>query len=162
MAPKRKVSHSEKHELPPVIAPPMLQRKSSSVSVLDISGGASGKTEQKADLGFPSLDPGFPQQRDRKTNSLQDLRPNDNDNIPKGNKTQSAHGDKKKKPPKNGWSNETGDSLPMVAKTSGSQGEGKPIQPNNQRARTRRRKAGDIILTRPATIAVVVKYQCEW
>ncbi|KUF81797.1 Calcium-dependent protein kinase 22 [Phytophthora nicotianae] len=67
-------------------------------------------------------------------------------------------GDKKKKR-KNGWSTEIGDSLPTVTKTSESQGESKPSLQKDKRSRTRRRHAGDIVLSRPATIAVVVKYQ---
>ncbi|KAE8877256.1 hypothetical protein PF005_g6607 [Phytophthora fragariae] len=151
MAPKRKQSHpshsERKSELPPVTPPPMLKRKSSSVSVLDITGGASG-------MGTGDLP-----RVNRNTNSLQDLRP-DGDNNDLTTRAHSAaggkQGNKKKKPPKSGWSNETGDSLPMVAKTSGSQGDNAS---KVQRTRTRRRHAGDIILTRPATIAVVVKYQ---
>ncbi|KAL4147664.1 hypothetical protein PRNP1_011418 [Phytophthora ramorum] len=150
MAPKRKTSHpEEKNGLPPVKPPPMLQRKSSSVSVLDISGGASGRgADQSEDHEFP--------RRKRRTSSLQDFRPTDGDNDNYGDKrTQSKQGDKNKKESKNGWSStETGNSLPKI----GAQIANKPSMVN-QRAKTRRHRAGDIMLTRPATIAVVVKYQ---
>ncbi|KAG6614173.1 Calcium-dependent protein kinase 22 [Phytophthora cinnamomi] len=131
----------------------MLKRKSSSVSVLDVTGGASSKgAEHNGDLPRVGRD----------TGSLQDLRP-DGDNNGTANRTQSAagskRGDKKKKLPKNGWSNETGDALPMVTQTSDSQGDSKSSPSKVQRESTRRRRAGDITLTRPATIAVVVKYQ---
>lgn len=142
MVPKRRTSQSEHGLLPPVQPPPMLQRKSSSVSVLDITGGAvNGK--QNGDL--PRVD--------RNTGSLQDIQPIKGDSNAKYN---SPDKQKKKKKPKYGWSNDTGDSLPMVAKVSSSQGENKS---KLQQTRTRRRRAGDIQLTRPATIAVVVKYQ---
>eukprot|EP00644_Phytophthora_capsici_P001315 jgi/Phyca11/542784/estExt2_Genewise1Plus.C_PHYCAscaffold_100169 len=142
MVPKRRTSQSEHGLLPPVQPPPMLQRKSSSVSVLDITGGAvNGK--QNGDL--PRVD--------RNTGSLQDIQPIKGDSNAKHN---SPDKQKKKKKPKYGWSNDTGDSLPMVAKVSSSQGENKS---KLQQTRTRRRRAGDIQLTRPATIAVVVKYQ---
>ncbi|KAF4134894.1 EF-hand domain pair [Phytophthora infestans] len=147
MASKHRSSHSEgKLGLPPVKRPPMIKRKSSSLSVLDISGGAVKVAEQNADL--PRLH--------RNTGSLQEMAPT----HPSTQQTslQVKRGDKKKKP-KNGWPSETGDSLPMVTKISDSQGEGKPALSKEKRARTRRRHAGDIVLTRPATIAVVVKYQ---
>lgn len=153
MASKRKSSLSEgKHGLPPLKPPPMLKRKSSSLSVLDHGTGASGNgAEQKAAL--PRVE--------RNTGSLQDLRPIDGDNNSRThNNPQGKNGDKKKKPITNGWSTaESGDSLPMVAKTSGSQADIKPTSAKGQRVRTRRRH--DIVLTRPATIAVVVKYQCK-
>ncbi|KAG7389689.1 hypothetical protein PHYPSEUDO_009850 [Phytophthora pseudosyringae] len=152
MATKRKSSHSDgNHVLPPVKRPPMIKRKSSSLSVLDKSGGAGKGAEHKGDL--PRVD--------RNTGSLQDLRPingDTNTNDTKDTRAHSSpgkHGDKKKNP----WSTETGNSLPMVAKISGSQGDGKSSPAKDQRAHSRRRRAGDIILTRPATIAVVVKYQ---
>ncbi|KAG2760366.1 hypothetical protein PC129_g1869 [Phytophthora cactorum] len=148
MASKRRPSHSEgKLGLPPVKRPPMIKRKSSSLSVLDINSGAGKSAEQKGE--FPRLD--------RNTGSLQDMPPSDARSI--SEKQSRQHGDKTKKPPKNGWPSETGDSLPMVAKISGSQGESKPARAKDQRSRTRRRQAKDIVLTRPATIAVVVKYQ---
>ncbi|POM81082.1 hypothetical protein PHPALM_1001 [Phytophthora palmivora] len=127
----------------------MLKRKSSSLSVLDIASGASGKgVEQNADL--PRVE--------RNTGSLQDLRPINGENNDV-NRIQSTPQDKravKNKKPKKGWPSDAGDALPMVAKATNSQEE-KPSSVKSQR--TRRRRAGDIVLSRPATIEVVVKYQ---
>jgi hypothetical protein len=149
MAPRHKESaDGGKNALPPLANnSPMLQRKSSSVSILDIGGNASSKTGDQKSNVFPKLE--------RKSSSLQDVRASNGDKQVKRSKTQTKPRDKKQ--PKDGWSKTN--TLPGVPKLSGSQGENKPTSANDRQAQTRRRRAGDIILTRPATIAVVVKYQ---
>ncbi|OWZ23706.1 hypothetical protein PHMEG_0001391 [Phytophthora megakarya] len=152
-----------KHGLPPVKRPALIKRKSSSLSVLDITAGAPD-VEMKADLPRVDRHAGSYATRysvttarvERNTGSLQDLRPIKGDSGDVGriqSPPQGKNADKKKKL-KRGWPSNVGDSLPAVAKTTQ---EGKPPSANDQRLR--RRRAGDVVLTRPATIEVVVKYQ---
>ncbi|CEG46389.1 hypothetical protein F443_05271 [Plasmopara halstedii] len=129
--------------LPPVNRPPLL-----STSHSDIDIGRDNHRIAEHNVDRPRVK--------RHTASLPDLRPPFTNNL--FEKQSSISDDNKDKSSKGGGSAATRNSLPMVPKFNNSQEIGNSLPTNIQRKPTRRR-ANDIILTRPATIAVVIKYQ---
>ncbi|KAG7392889.1 hypothetical protein PHYBOEH_006276 [Phytophthora boehmeriae] len=151
MAPKQKKPGMIRLEvLPPVKHPARLQRKTSSASAIEIGSSTSlvKNDNQSAPSRFPKLE--------RKSSSLQELHTFNDSGSVNLTKAPAKEDNKKKKLPKSGWGAFSGNKLPAVGSSSG---EIKSPEASIKRTRTRRRRPGDIVLSRAATIAVVVKYE---
>lgn len=142
MVPKRRVTHTV--TLPPVSRPPLLDGNESNLRDLDIGTGTCKLAERKQDFSWLH----------RHTGSLPDLRPpNAKANL---RKRGSKPGERKES--RDEWPTEKRKSPSMVSRINDSQIPSTSLPINFQRTSMRFR-ANDILLTRPATIAIVVKYQ---